>query len=148
MNHEKMNFILELPTVIKFPILILFSFLYLLLLSFIYVYLIDLNPFLILNIFIWILFCILLVIPISLLSGEKWYLNLIISIAICAVTLYFVYGIKSSIFMFTVEQALYQNGSMWLPKVNFTDIINTLFSPNEYIIKLDFFSQNSNLNVS
>jgi len=88
-----------------------------------------------------------LIIPLSVISINNSY-KIFASVLIGCLTVYIVYGMKSSIFMETVLSAVLNDGSMWLPKVNFGDLISTLTSLSEYKLKLDFLSENDTLNLS
>ena len=55
---------------------------------------------------------------------------------------------KCSIFMETAMSAVLNNGSMWPPKVNFSDVTSTLTSLSEYKLKLDFLMEYDTLNLS
>ena len=117
------------------------------LLPFIYTYLTALNPIVYFNVIIWYFFAALLILPSSFISDDEKYqipLNFLISM----VTIFLVYGMKSSIFMTTAMSAFLDNGSMWLPKVNFEDMFKTLISFEEYKSKLAFLTEFDTLNLS
>lgn len=115
--------------------------------SFVYTYLTALNPIVYFNVVIWYYFGAILIIPLSVISINNSY-KIFASVLISCLTVYIVYGMKSSIFMETVLSAVLNDGSMWLPKVNFGDLISTLTSLSEYKLKLDFLSENDTLNLS
>ena len=123
------------------------TLLILIVLSFVYTYLTALNPIVILNVVIWYVFGEILIIPLSVISINNSY-KIFASILISCLTVYIVYGMKSSIFMETALSAVLNDGSMWLPKVNFGDLISTLTSLSEYKLKLDFLSEHDTLNLS
>jgi hypothetical protein len=117
------------------------------LLPFIYTYLTALNPIVYFNVIIWYFFAALLILPSSFISDDEKYqipLNFLISM----VTIFLVYGMKSSIFMTTAMSAFLDNGSMWLPKVDFEDMFKTLISFEEYKSKLGFLTEFDTLNLS
>lgn len=119
----------------------------LIVLSFIYTYLTALNPIVYFNVIIWYFFGAILIIPLSILSVNNSY-KFLISILISCFTIYIVYAFKSSIFMETAMSAVLNNGSMWLPKVNFSDVTSTLTSLSEYKSKLNFLLEYDTLNLS
>jgi hypothetical protein len=123
------------------------TFLILIVLSFVYTYLTALNPLVYFNVVIWYFFGAILIIPLSILSIKNSY-KLFASILISCLTVYIVYGMKCSIFMETAMSAVLNDGSMWLPKANFGDIISTLTSLSEYKLKLDFLTEYDTLNLS
>jgi hypothetical protein len=123
------------------------TLLILIVLSFIYAYLTALNPLVYINVVIWYYFGTILIIPISILSINDRY-KIPVSILISCLTVYIVYGMKSSIFMTTTMAALLSEGSMWLPKVKFGDLISTLTSFSEFKLKLDILTEYDSLNLS
>jgi hypothetical protein len=123
------------------------TLLILIVLSFVYTYLTALNPIVYFNVVIWYFFGAILIIPLSVLSINNSY-KMFASILTSCLTIYIVYGMKSSIFMETALSAVLNDGSMWLPKVNFGDLISTLTSLSEYKLKLDFLSEYDTLNLS
>ena len=117
------------------------------LLTFIYTYLTALNPLVYFNVIIWYFFAAFLIFPASLFfEGNKYKIPL--SLLISIVTIFLVYGMKSSIFMATTMSALMDNGSMWLPKVDFGEMLKTLTSLEEYKFKLNFLTEFDTLNLS
>ena len=126
--------------------------LFLIVISFLYAYLTRLNPLIYFNFVFWLVFSVLLTIPISVISGLISRENILIKVAtsliISSVSIYLVLGMQSSIYMTTVQKALLGNGSMWLPKVSFGDILNTLFSAEEYKNKLNLLVEFDTLNIS
>jgi hypothetical protein len=123
------------------------TLLILIVLSFVYTYLTALNPIVYFNVVIWYFFGAILIIPLSILAINNNY-KILASILLSCLTVYIVYGMKCSIFMETTMSALINDGSMWLPKVNFGDIISTLTSPSEYKLKLNFLTEYDTLNLS
>jgi hypothetical protein len=119
----------------------------LIILSFVYVYLSDLNPIVYLNFIIWWFFGAILTLPISLLA-KKHIAKIAISFVVSSITIYLVYGMKSSIFSYTVESAFLYDSSMWIPKVNFSDLYSTLTSLTNYNEKLNFLLEFDTLNLS
>jgi hypothetical protein len=133
---------------IKFTFTALLSIIYIFIVSFLYVYLTNLNPIIYLNFIIWFLFCVLIILPTSFLSVNNKFINLTIIILISLISIYLVFGMKSSIFATTVQRAMVNDGYLWIPKVDFADLFNTLFSISEYQSKLSFLIENDSLNLS
>ena len=106
----------------------------LIILSFVYTYITALNPIVYFNVVIWYFLGVILIIPLSILSINNSY-KFFASILINCLTVYIVYGMKSSIFMETALSAVLKGDSMLLPKVNFGDLISTLTSLSEYNLK-------------
>ena len=123
------------------------TLLILIILSFVYTYITALNPIVYFNVVIWYFLGVILIIPLSILSINNRY-KFFASILINCLTVYIVYGMKSSIFMETAMSAVLSDGRIWLPKVNFGDIISTLTSLSEYKLKLNFLTAYDTLNLS
>jgi hypothetical protein len=117
------------------------------LLPFIYTYLTALNPLVYFNVIIWFYFSSFLIFPTSFLIDDKKY-KIPLSLLISIVAIFLIYGMKSSIFMTTAMSAIMDNGSMWLPKVDFGDIYKTLTSFEEYKLKLGILTELDTLNLS
>lgn len=129
-------------------ILVILSLIYLLITTFIYTYLTDLNPVIYFNVIIWLVFCYILLYPAMILSNGNFISKTFISILISLISIYFIFGMKSSVFFTTVQSALIDESSMWLPKVDFNDLFSTLFSIDEYNDKLAFLLEFDILNLS
>lgn len=120
---------------------------FLVLISFLYVYITALNPFIYFNFIIWLFFGFLLIFPISILCSTT-FSKILLSIVLSTFTIYLVYGMKSTVFFDTLSSAILDDGSLWIPKVYFGDLMNTLFSPTEYLEKLNFLLDYDTLNIS
>lgn len=131
-------FKIALRGILTFSILVIYAF--------VYVYLTELNPIIYFNIIIWYYFSILLALfPIYLMPTlNNNVLEIILNILISSITIYLVYGMKSSLFFSKVLSF----ESFWYPVVNFGDIIKTLTSFSEYKDKLHFLSEFDSLNIS
>lgn len=135
-------------SVLSITIISVLAIIFLFILSFIYVYLTDLNPIIYFNFIAWFFFAAFLTIPISVIAGEGTIKKIVTSLALSTIAAYIAIGMESSIFFTTYMDAIFNDGSMWLPKVDFSEIFETLFSWDIYNQKMDFLSQNNSFSIS